>query len=269
MDCKEAEGLSIPYLLGELGPAETERVSGHAATCSGCMSRMGAEGELLVRLSSMEPVPQRVKEKLLSRVEADVVEVGKLGWMGRLSALGRNLAAQGAPTVAATMLAFVVVGGVWYSGRAGGATSAMDALTTPTASPAGPDVGAAPALIELVDHQLLDPLGLHPSVSAGLLEGIGTDARGVVLASPSGNGAFFVVSQMPRLPADKVYQVWLTGDGGTYSAGTFYVDPAGYGQARLRLAASLSDLESIVVTVERSGGSAGPTGRRVLSGGLQ
>ena len=88
MDCREAEELSVPYLLGELGPAETEEMSGHAAACPRCMSRIDAESELLVRLSSMEPAPLRVKKKLLARVEADMARHGRRGWLGRLSALG-------------------------------------------------------------------------------------------------------------------------------------------------------------------------------------
>ena len=261
MDCREAEELSVPYLLGELGPAETEEMSGHAAACPRCMSRMDAESELLVRLSSMEPAPLRVKEKLLARVEADMARHGRRGWLGRLSALGRGLAAHSAPAVAVTLLVGVVLGGVWYSGRLGEVASPASTLTG--------EVTGSPELIELVDQQLfLDPLGLQPGVSISLLEGIGTDAHGVVLLPPDGGGAFLAVRQMPLLPADKVYQVWLTKDGAMYSAGTFSVDDAGYGQARLRLIAPPPDLEAIVITVERSGGSPGPTGRRVLSGGM-
>ncbi len=259
MDCREAEELSVPYLLGELGPAETEDMSGHAAACPGCTSRMDAESDLLARLSSMEPAPRRVKERLLARVEADAGRGERRGWMGRLSALGRGLAAHSAPAVAVTLLVGVVLGGVWYSGRPG---DAPDAIARQVAAN-GPD------MIELVDQQLfLDPLGLQPGVSIRLLEGTETDARGVVLVPPSGEGAFLAVRQMPELPADKVYQVWLTRDGGMYSAGTFSVDAAGHGQTRLRLVALMPDLESIVITVERSGGSPGPTGRRVLLGGM-
>ena len=103
MDCREAEELTVPYLLGELGPAETEEMSGHAAACPQCMSRIDAESELLVRLSSMEPAPLRVKKKLLARVEADMARHGRRGWLGRLSALGRGLAAHSAPAVAVTL----------------------------------------------------------------------------------------------------------------------------------------------------------------------
>ena len=261
MDCREAEELSVPYLLGELGPAETEEMSGHAAACPQCMSRIDAESELLVRLSSMEPAPLRVKKKLLARVEADMARQGRWGWLGRLSALGRGLAAHSAPAVAVTLLVGVVLGGVWYSGRLG-------QVGRPASTLAG-EVTGSPELIELVDQKLfLDPLGLQPGVSISLLEGIGTDARGVVLLPPGGGGAFLAVRQMPLLPVDKVYQVWLTKDGAMYSAGTFSVDDAGYGQARLRLIAPPPDLEAIIITVERSGGSPGPTGRRVLSGGM-
>lgn len=263
MDCKEAEDLRVPYLLGELGTAETEQMSGHAAACRRCMSKIDSESELLVRLSSMEPAPQRVKQKLLARVEADMARQGKRGWLGRLSAMGRSMAAHSAPAVVATLLVGVVLGGVWYNGR-------LDEVRNPAnVNAAGVVAANSPEMIELVDQQLfLDPLGLQPGVSISLLEGAGTDARGVVLLPPSDGAAFLAVRQMPQLPPGKVYQVWLTRDGGMYSAGTFSVDAQGYGQARLRLIAPATDLESIVITIERSGGSPGPTGQRVLSGGM-
>ena len=263
MDCKEAEELSVPYLLGELGPAETDEMSGHAAACRRCMSKIDSESELLVRLSSMEPAPKRVKQELLARVDAHMARQGKQGWLGRLSALGRGLAAHSAPAVAATLLVGVVLGGVWYNGRLDDVRSPVDVNTASVVAVNSPE------MIELVDQQLfLDPLGLQPGVSISLLEGVGTDARGVVLLPPGSGAAFLAVRQMPQLPLGKVYQVWLTRDGGMYSAGTFSVDAQGYGQARLRLIAPATDLESIVITVERSGGSPGPTGQRVLSGGM-
>ncbi len=154
-------------------------MSGHAAACPGCTSRMDAESDLLARLSSMEPAPRRVKERLLARVEADAGRGERRGWMGRLSALGRGLAAHSAPAVAVTLLVGVVLGGVWYSGRPG---DAPDAIARQVAAN-GPD------MIELVDQQLfLDPLGLQPGVSIRLLEGTETDARGVVLVPPERRG---------------------------------------------------------------------------------
>ena len=263
MDCREAEELRIPYMLGELGPEKTEEMSGHAAACGRCMSKMDAESELLVRLSSMEPAPGRVKQKLFAQVDADMARPEKQGWLGRLSAAGRGLAAHSAPAVAATLLVGLVLGGVWYGGRLNDVPSPVDVNAAGVVASNGPD------MIELVDQQLfLDPLGLQPGVSISLLEGTGTDALGVVLLPPGSGAAFLAVRQMPQLPPDKVYQVWLTRDGGMYSAGTFSVDEAGYGQVRLRLIAPATDLESIVITVERSGGSPGPTGQQVLSGGM-
>ena len=247
MDCRETEELILPHLLGELGPSETEEVSAHASACPQCMARIDSESELL------------------ARVEADMARHDRQGLLGRLSALGRGLAAHSAPAVAVTLLVGVVLGGVWYGGRLGDAPNPMDTVTERTANSAG----SGPEMIELVDQQLfLDPLSLQPGVSISLLEGAGTDARGVVLVPPNGDGAFLAVRQMPQLPVGKVYQVWLTRAGGMYSAGIFSVDTAGYGQAHLRLIAPAPDLESIVITVERSGGSPGPTGQRVLSGGM-
>ena len=62
--------------------------------------------------------------------------------------------------------------------------------------------------------------------SVNLLRGDGawTSARGVMMVSQTGTNALLLVVDLPLLPADKVYQVWLMKGRAKHNAGWFTVD---------------------------------------------
>lgn len=85
-------------------------------------------------------------------------------------------------------------------------------------------------------------------------------ARGRMV--PADGGGLFVVAGLDEAPEGRVYQLWLLDDGHPVSAGTFDVDG---GVAGLEVAHSLEGVEGVAVTVEPEGGSAQPTGPRILA----
>ena len=93
-------------------------------------------------------------------------------------------------------------------------------------------------------------------------------ARGMIAVSDTGQAAVLLALDLPPLPLDKVYQVWLIKGGRRYDGGVFTVDSNGYGQSIIQLFAPLGYFDAIGITVEPSGGSPGPTGDNILKGDL-
>ncbi len=69
-------------------------------------------------------------------------------------------------------------------------------------------------------------LSFSPGASLNYLKGTGpgTSARGMIIVSQAGTRALLLVVDLPPLPSDRVYQVWLIKHGRRYSAGWFTVD---------------------------------------------
>ncbi|HEX9373307.1 MAG TPA: anti-sigma factor, partial [Roseiflexaceae bacterium] len=80
-------------------------------------------------------------------------------------------------------------------------------------------------------------------------------------------GASVLVAQLPPLRPGRVYQLWrIPAAGAPISAGLFTVDPQGYGQADLTPGQQPQSGETIAVTDEPQGGSAGPTTQPIVVG---
>jgi anti-sigma-K factor RskA len=94
-------------------------------------------------------------------------------------------------------------------------------------------------------------------------------AVGVLVVSRDGDLGTLVVDGLPPLDKTRQYQLWLIRDGQRTSGAVFSVDDRGYGAAVVSSAESLLNYSAFGVTIEPHGGSAGPTGNKVLGGTLQ
>jgi len=102
-----------------------------------------------------------------------------------------------------------------------------------------------------------------------LPEAAAPNATGRIYLTADHTRSGIAVSGLPPLPRGEVYQLWLRlGNQTRVSAGTFTVDA--YGAAILALATPHPELPyvSCGITQEPMGGSAMPTGPRILSSGL-
>ncbi|MCG8352481.1 MAG: anti-sigma factor [Chloroflexales bacterium] len=93
-------------------------------------------------------------------------------------------------------------------------------------------------------------------------------ANGTLWFAPEQREGCLVVQDMPQLPPEQVYQLWLLQGAQRTSGGTFYIDPEGNGWLLISLATPLSSFERVGVTIEPDGGSPGPTTPRLLGGDL-
>ncbi len=109
-----------------------------------------------------------------------------------------------------------------------------------------------------------------PGSTVNLLSGTdrSSKARGMMMVSSSGAEGFLLVVNLPPLPSDRVYQVWLVSKGRKYSSKTFTVDSSGWGQAIVMPVIPFALVDTVEITVEPSGNSIAPTGSGVLKGDL-
>jgi anti-sigma-K factor RskA len=81
------------------------------------------------------------------------------------------------------------------------------------------------------------------------------------------SGLAFAANQLPALPADKVYQLWVIPQGqAPVSAGLLAPDASGHASLFFMMPAEMPPPAVIAVTVEPAGGVPQPTGEMVLKG---
>jgi len=95
-------------------------------------------------------------------------------------------------------------------------------------------------------------------------------ARGVVLLEPAAPTALLIVQDLPPLPPERTYQVWLVGgERQRDSGGVFRVDAQGFGLVPLTAPRPFTAYQRVGITEEPAGGSPGPTSPRVIGAPLQ
>jgi anti-sigma-K factor RskA len=106
----------------------------------------------------------------------------------------------------------------------------------------------------------------YPSTQALQVHADIQNLTGSMLVDKDKRTAVLVLWNLPRLEIGQTYQIWLIDAAGTRtSAGLFTpVDERGYTTATIKSPVPLRQFVGLGVTVEPEGGSAGPTGPRVL-----
>ena len=279
MDCKDAEELFEPYLLGALDSSNRILMDAHLEICAACGLRLQGDGETVAKLAFAVPqlkVPARVRRNVLSAVRGEAESGGQLVLRGYLAALWRPFNTQLAPhlgkAVASVLVLGLILGGVWFNGRLDRVSEKNDKMTDQLQAAAEREA----LLTDLVQDQrffTFETLRMSPpsEMSVNMLWSTGWSpgARGLMMMSRSKTRALLLVVNLPALSRDQVYQVWLVKNGHKYGAGTFTVDSTGYGQAVIIPLAPFAEFDSLAITPEPMGGSATtPTGNDVLQGDL-
>ena len=80
-------------------------------------------------------------------------------------------------------------------------------------------------------------------------------------------GMVFTANQLPKLPADKVYQLWVIPQGqAPVSAGLLAPDASGHATLLAKVSPDLPPPAVVAVTIEPAGGVPAPTGDKALVG---
>ena len=278
MDCREAEELIAPYLLGALDSPERHRMEAHLEDCDPCSLKLQGDCEAVARLAFGVPrqeVPAGVKERLFARLEgpASPSVLSRVG--GRLAEFWIDLGGAAVPHIgkaaAGVLVLGMVFGGLWFNHRLTQVSRDSDALRAEMQASARREND----IVDMVEKQhylTYEAVRVSntPGASVNMLWSTQepSRARGMLMLSDSGTQALLFVIGLTTLPDDKEYQVWLIKGGQRFSGGLFRVDSTGFGQAAIIAVGPFTDFEAIGITVEPAGGSEGPTGESVLKGGL-
>lgn len=277
MDCRESEEKLEPYLLGALDSDELLKMDEHINTCSTCKAKMREEGDVVSHLAFAAPqlkAPPRIKQQLMARIDATrqapVAGAPTARRTGMMDLFGRSLVAQSGFAAAAAVVLVIVFGGIWFDNRLNEIASEKEELEAKVESMAVTEA----EMKRMVEQQrYLTYLAASPDASVMTLSAstkVTQTARkpsAMVVLHPT-NTPVLVVLNMPVLPLDRVYQAWLVREGIRYSAGMIPVDSSGWGLTGLEFPDDRGGFDAIIITVERAGGSSGPTGERVLTGDL-
>ena len=278
MDCNEAEDLLEAYLLGALDGGDLRLMESHVETCPTCGLRLHGLGETIVRLALAVPqldAPPRVKQQLITRLEAEVrsesrVHLGRK-LAGYWTALSRYSHLSPARAAASLLVIVLLIGGFWFDSR-------LDQMSRDSDMMAGQLEVAAEQEALVMDivadqrnftYEALQ-MSASPGTSVNMLSSNDrtATAHGLMMVSDAGTRALLLAVNLPPLPNNKVYQVWLIKSGRKYSAGFMTVDSTGFGKAIIIPESPFGHFDAIGITVEPLGGSIGPTSDSVLDGDL-
>ncbi|GAB4581955.1 MAG: hypothetical protein Fur0022_47070 [Anaerolineales bacterium] len=282
---EEIEELFPFYALGVLTPEEKARVEAYIRSDPLAKARlddMRAAAQALPYEASPVPPSGAVKKALMARVKADRAQPAIVPSENWLQTLRRWLAS---PAFSTAALAGLVLMGVWIAN--------LQAQTNQVVAESRTLQATATALIaenealqtsltalqqennllrdEILSNQELIALltdserqeftipgtEFQPHAQATLLVGSEEDTRAVLL-----------VANLPALPADRVYQFWLIGEGGPIGAGLFEANAHGQAVLMVHSDGPILSFEAVGVSIEPSGGSPQPTGNIVLLGNL-
>jgi anti-sigma-K factor RskA len=265
MTCAEFADRLEDYVNGSLASAERLAVEAHAALCPACgrLLRDTQEAAALVWLTvpQVEP-PPRLRERILTAARADLP--APTAGAGPGAAAGRAVAHRRwrltlshlAAAVSALALMLALGLGGWMVVLQG-ELARLAAENTQLREQLGRQRDAL--------YVLMSPTLVERPLAGGEAA---PNARGRLYLDPNRRQGMVVVSELPRLTPDRAYQVWLRGKGGVVSAGLLRMDDRGTGYALLEAVQPLDQFEAIGISLEPAGGSAQPTGPRMLIGSL-
>lgn len=110
------------------------------------------------------------------------------------------------------------------------------------------------AMLQRSDARLISLKGMDQAVRAD----------GNLLINTGDSTGILTVRDLPRLPADRVYQVWLVLDGRKIESGRFTVGADGRAVAKIQ-SPSFTQNSNLMITIEPKGGMDTPTGPMVMT----
>ena len=235
--------------LGTLEGEERQALESHLGTCPECARKAEeARGRLaLLALAADTEIPSaKTRAHLLRRVRGEAPQLSgtpRANWL--------------IPTLAVGAMVLAVISGY------------LNVENRKLRRMLIEDRSAADVLREsAARNQAIVDLLMAPDTAKVTLVSAATRPApvGRVFYHPQ-RGLLFYAANLPALPADRTYQLWLVPIAGKpISAGTFAVDARGNGQVLLPALPAGVAAAAFAVTVEPVGGVPQPTGPKVLVG---
>jgi anti-sigma-K factor RskA len=242
------------YILGALEGEEKQALESHLPGCSECARKVEeARGRVaaLALAAPPEAAPTAVRERLLRQVrrEAAKPQVAPVRTFWRWMT----------PALAVVSLVLAIVAGLVTVENRDLKQRLSDLQTTARLFQKE----------EARDRAVLDLLTAPDTLKVTLVSGAARAMpEGKAFYHPQ-KGLLFYAADLPALPPNRTYQLWLVpAEGNPISAGVFQVDAHGNGQVLLPNLPSGVIAKAFAVTVEPAGGVPQPTGTKVLIGAV-
>lgn len=240
--------------LGALESHEKQALELHLAGCLECARKAQEARERMAMLALAAPTeaaPDGGRERLLRRARADAAK--------QQQAFTAGLRPWLIPAMTFATLILVVIGGLQalQNRRLRQNLRESQSAFALLQSKAARDR----AVVEL----LTAPDTLRVTLASGTRRAL---PEGKAFYHPQ-KGLLFYAANLPTLPANQTYQLWLLpAKGNPISAGTFEVDTRGNGQVLLPSLPVGVPAAAFAVTIEPSGGVPQPTGHKILIGAV-
>lgn len=230
------------YALGTLDLKEARLLEEHLDTCVACQTELADFMAISEGLLSALP-PKAPNPRLKKRLMAFLPQKGKKASSSFLRSLPRFSFGQ-----FATAAAFAILLGL----------NLFSALQVRGLQREQADLTQRLDMEQSTIAMLAYPGTQKISINEGV--------AGSLLMNPETNTAILFTWDLPELPEDQIYQIWLIdAQGNRVSGGLFAGYPEqGYSSIRVLSSSPLSDFVGLGVTIEPWGGSSGPTGPNVL-----
>lgn len=263
------------YALGSLDEEDILTVARHLPGCAVCRAELAGYCDTVDQLAYSLPLRAPSKDlraKIIARAEQSIVQNAPSPAPAgvRPAGLEQPLAA---PRQRRGLVDFLRGLAARPAGFALGAVAVLLILLLGASSLAlWQQINALQSRNEALAQQVA---GLQSQVAQDALrlvrmQGTKTapQARGYLMVFRNETYGTLVVENAPVLKPGLQYQLWLIRDGKRTNGGVFSVNEKGYGTLQISADQPLESFPNFGVTIEPAGGSPGPTGDRVLGGGL-
>jgi anti-sigma-K factor RskA len=254
---------AVGYALGVLEPEEHAAFEAHLAGCAECTAevrelRLAADA-LAASVPQISP-PSSLRSRVVGAVTTTPAPPSTVPVVRERASVPRWLAIAAMLVIAAGVLA--------YGTRMQARVSSLEAqLRQAQAQAANSERLVAEARDVAFRAQSAMGVFAAPDVARIDLTGepVARQARARALWSRQ-RGMVFTVSNLPPLPAGRVYQVWVVTAQSPVSAGLLVPDAAGGGSVYYETPVDIAPPVAVAVTLEPAGGVPAPTGARYLIG---
>ena len=256
LSCDQCEELLPDYLLRALEPETLSAVTEHLSTCERCRAQLTASEAVLDQLGhavlQQEP-PAELRSRLLAAALEGPVLTPAAPEPGRRRQPALRPRWAFLLTAANVVLCLSVGWWTWQVQREA-------ALVHQRWQEVQRQLALQRQAFTLITAPEARPVPLRSDKAD-------SRARGLLLLKPDDPHAVLIVQDLPPLPQDRAYQVWLGwGDRQRDNGGVFRVDEQGFSLVYITAPRPFTAYQRVGITEEPAGGSPGPTSPRVIGG---
>lgn len=250
------------YLVGGLDPDEAGAVRRHLEGCATCRDELNAlDGinELMEAAALTEPPPPGLQDRVMAAIEGEAVEArGRRG----LAAIDSATSVGGSQGVERrrVSLSSLAMAAVFFFVLGVGLTLVLNPGDEPmppaTDNTNGGVASASPTPTSLPPLKLLSSESALPTSAAN---------TGGELTPVASGDSWQCEMTVWGLEKGQLYEVWVHGERGWISAGTFRVRSVEHHDFRVSTGASVKTTSKIMVTIEADDGQPGPSEKVILT----